>query len=73
MLLKGNCQSVSQSVSESLWWHQGHGFALQAKPMAKSCLLRRLQGQTLPNANPPTGKIHPSSKMFATFELIMQL
>ena len=29
----------------------------------KTNLLRRLQAQTLPGANPPVGKIHPFSKI----------
>ena len=35
-------------------------------------LLRRLQAQTLPNANPPIGKIHHFSKFAVTFEPLMQ-
>ena len=31
-------------------------------------LLRRLQAQTLPNANPPIGKMYPFTKMTVTFE-----
>ena len=35
-------------------------------------LLRRLQAQTLPDAAPPIGKIHPFSKMAATCEAMMR-
>jgi hypothetical protein len=35
-------------------------------------LLRRLQAQTFPDATPPTGKIHPFSKIAATFKPVMQ-
>ena len=34
--------------------------------LKKTSLLRRLQAQTLPNDAPPTGKIHPFSKMAVT-------
>ena len=34
----------------------------------KTSLLRRLQAQTIPDATPPIGKIHPLSKMDVTFE-----
>ena len=34
-------------------------------------LLHRRQAQTLFNATPPVGKIHPFSKMAVTFELHM--
>ena len=34
----------------------------------KTSLLRRLQAQTLPDATPPIGKIHPFSNMAVTFE-----
>ena len=34
----------------------------------KTSLLRRLQAQTLPDAAPPTGKIHPFSKIAVTLE-----
>ena len=37
----------------------------------KTSLLRRLQAQTLPDATPPIGKIHPFSKMAVTFEPLM--
>ena len=33
----------------------------------KTSLLRRLQGQTLPDATTPMGQIHPFSKMAVTF------
>ena len=36
----------------------------------KTNLLPRLQAQTLPDATPPVGKIHPFSKIAITFELI---
>ena len=39
----------------------------------KTSLLRRLQAQTLPNATPSPGKIHPFSKNAVTFEQIMDL
>ena len=38
----------------------------------KTCLLRRLQLQTLPNEAPTIGKIHPFSKIAVTFEPVMQ-
>ena len=38
----------------------------------KTSLLRRLQAQTLPDATPPIGKIHPFSKMAITFEPLKQ-
>ena len=34
----------------------------------ETSLLRRLQAQTLPDATPPRGQIHPFSKMAITFE-----
>ena len=37
----------------------------------KTSLLCRLQAQTLPDATPPIGKIHPFSKMAVTFEPLM--
>ena len=36
----------------------------------KTSLLRRLQAQTLPDATPRVGKIHPFSKIAVTFEPI---
>ena len=38
----------------------------------ETSLLRRLQAQTLPNANPPIGKINPFSKMTVTFEPLIR-
>ena len=38
----------------------------------ETSLLRRLQGQTLPDATPPVGKIYPFTKMAVTFEPVMQ-
>ena len=37
----------------------------------KTSLLRRLQVQTLPDATPPIGQIHPFSKMAVPFEPLM--
>ena len=37
----------------------------------KTSLLRRLQAQTLPDATPPIGQIHPFSKMAVTSEPLM--
>ena len=37
----------------------------------KTSLLRRLKAQTLPDATPPMGNIHPFSKMAVTFEPLM--
>ena len=37
----------------------------------ETSLLRKLQAQTLPDATPPIGKIHPFSKMAVTFEPLM--
>ena len=37
----------------------------------KTSLLRRLQAQTLPDATPPIGKIHPFIKIAITFEPVM--
>ena len=39
----------------------------------KTILLLRLQAQTLPDATPPTGKIHPFCKIAVIFEPVMQL
>ena len=39
-----------------------------ATPGLLTSLLRRLQAQTLPDAIPPIGKIHPFSKIAVTFE-----
>ena len=36
-------------------------------------LLRRLQSQTLPDATPPIGKIHPFSRVTLTFEPMIQI
>ena len=41
-----------------------------ASPPLGTSLLRRLQAQILPVANPPVGKIHPFSKVSVTFEPI---
>ena len=38
----------------------------------KTSLPRRLQVLTLPEATPPTGKIHPSCKSTVIFEPMMQ-
>ena len=35
--------------------------------LLRTALLRRLQVQTLPDATPPEGKIHPFSKIAVTF------
>ena len=37
----------------------------------ETSLLRRLQAQTLSDATPPRGQIHPFSKMAITFEPVM--
>ena len=38
------------------------------KPLKETSLLCRLQAQTLPDATPPIGQIHPFIKMAITFE-----
>ena len=38
----------------------------------ETSLMRRLQLQTLPDATPPMGKIHPFSKIAVTFEPLMR-
>ena len=43
----------------------------QHDSITKTSLLSRLQAQTLPDATPPIGKIHPFSKMDVTFEPLM--
>ena len=40
--------------------------------LEKTSMLRRLQGQTLPDATLPIGKIHPFSKLVVTFEPLIQ-
>ena len=37
-----------------------------------TCLLRRLQAQTVSDAAPPRGKIHPFSKIAVTFQPVMR-
>ena len=38
----------------------------------RTSLLRRLQAQTLPDANPPIGEIHPFSNIAVVFEPMIQ-
>ena len=39
--------------------------------LTETSLLRRMQAQTLPDATPPIGKLHPVSKMAITFEPLL--
>ena len=48
-----------------LYWQEG------LEERITTNLLHRLQAQTLPDATPPIGKIHPFSKMAITFEPLM--
>ena len=54
---------------EDGWKHCVYRFKVLGKAIKiKTSLLRRLQAQTLPEATPPIGQIHPFSKMAVTFE-----
>ena len=63
-------------VGESDWGPVGGEAGIRFKAFQsakKTSLLRRLQAQTLPDATPPAGKIHPFSKIAVTFEPIQQV
>ena len=48
------------------------GFQKYIIPGDKTSMLRRLQAQTLPDATPPIGKIHPFSKIAVAFKPLME-
>ena len=57
--------SKTSLVSKVEWFTN---FFYYLPTILKTSLLRRLQAQTLPDAAPPVGKIHPFSKIAVTFE-----
>ena len=48
------------------------GILMENLKRRKTSLLSRLQAQTLPDASPPIGKIHPFSKITISFEPVMR-
>ena len=72
--------SLASSHYTTIWWPRTDGRSelrpstdtpaydtLHTLPLV-TCLLRRLQAQTLPDATPPIGKIYPFTKTAVTFE-----
>ena len=54
------------------WQSDLHGkMNVNIRYLKKISLLLRLQAQTLPDATPPIGKIHPFSKMAVPFKPVM--
>ena len=47
-------------------------FRCKADESQETSLLRMLQARTIPDATPPTGKIHPFSKIGVTFGTVMR-
>ena len=57
--------SESKGILMTLKLREG----LKVNPyLLKTSLLRKLQAQTLPDATPPVGEIHPFSKLAVTCE-----